>query len=710
MSLAEKYPQLINEFIYEKNPGLKPDELMPNSNKRVWWRCKEGHEYITKICHRTASQSNCPYCSGRKLTPEKSLAVCNPALADEFHPMKNGSVTPADIFNSSGKSYWWQCTVEAQHEWKTSVDNRRRGTGCPYCSGKKTLLNDSFAKKHPELLEECDYTLNKADPLTLPVKSNMKAHWKCKKKNYHLWSTTIARRTDGTSCPYCVGQKLHENDSAFYGIPEPIINDFDQSLNPLIDLKTINIKFPTAITWKCAANPDHKPWKACISSRMQDKSNCPECNPHMIKDYKKSLAYLYPEIAEEWHPENILTASQVSPGSGKKVKWKCLFRPHHVYEARVAQRVKGHRCPNCQNAPTLPELRLFSELSAYFKPSLHHKIGTNTIDLYINEINVAIEWDSYYYHLDRLESDIKKSESLLKLGIKVIRIRNERLDEIPLNDVKLKILLTKKDDLDFSLFKDILRAIIEIDSTQTALIRKALSLDDFVNIDLYNAVRLDRGRQLVIDSLDETHPDVAQYWHPTKNQLIRPADAAAYSHEAYWWLCGKCNMEWNEKVVNVSTRKGICSYCSKKRAGPDYNLLSFYPHIAAELVDVDPTQITPYSGQKLKWKCSKCSYLWESIVNNRTGKKQGCPQCIGKLISADNSVGNSLEAVQAWDYTKNSKKPEEVFANTHDKHFFICNCGTSIQKRPRDFILRNQRRCSACVLAAKKNKFKVTEK
>ena len=124
-----------------------------------------------------------------------------------------------------------------------------------------------------------------------------------------------------------------------------------------------------------------------------------------------------------------------------------------------------------------------------------------------------------------------------------------------------------------------------------------------------------------------------------------------------------------------------------------------YPKIAQELIGADPTKITPHSGERHKWKCAECAYDWENTVNGRTGKgKNGCPRCAGKVLTFENSIaGISPEAVEAWDYQKNTKKPEQVFPGTHIKYFFKCSCGVSIEKKPHNFIWRNQRRCSACL-------------
>ncbi|MBQ03731.1 hypothetical protein CL673_03350 [Candidatus Bathyarchaeota archaeon] len=60
-----------------------------------------------------------------------SLADRNPELAKEWHPIKNGDLTPAQVTPGSGKKVWWRCS--RGHEWEAMVKSRTRGTGCPYC-------------------------------------------------------------------------------------------------------------------------------------------------------------------------------------------------------------------------------------------------------------------------------------------------------------------------------------------------------------------------------------------------------------------------------------------------------------------------------------------------------------------------------------------------------------------------------------------------
>ena len=57
-------PELSEEWDYEKNALLTPDDVSTGSNKKVWWICRNGHEWESVIQIRVAG-NGCPYCSGR---------------------------------------------------------------------------------------------------------------------------------------------------------------------------------------------------------------------------------------------------------------------------------------------------------------------------------------------------------------------------------------------------------------------------------------------------------------------------------------------------------------------------------------------------------------------------------------------------------------------------------------------------------------------
>ena len=63
--LATLNPKLSNEWNYEKNLDLLPTNVVPGSNKKVWWKCKNGHEWEAQICSRNTGRG-CPVCSQNK--------------------------------------------------------------------------------------------------------------------------------------------------------------------------------------------------------------------------------------------------------------------------------------------------------------------------------------------------------------------------------------------------------------------------------------------------------------------------------------------------------------------------------------------------------------------------------------------------------------------------------------------------------------------
>lgn len=208
--LATLNPELADEWNYERNDGLAPQDVMPNSNKKVWWKCKSGHEWKAGIADRNRG-NGCPICSNKKVLPGyNDLVTTNPKLANEWNYGKNGSLSPRDITSKSGKKVWWRCANG--HEWETSISNRTSGRGCPICSNKKVLpgYND-ITTLAPQLLTEWNYEKNgNLTPQCFTPGSNKKVWWKC--KNGHEWQAVIGSRVKDNNvvslCPVC-SRNLH---------------------------------------------------------------------------------------------------------------------------------------------------------------------------------------------------------------------------------------------------------------------------------------------------------------------------------------------------------------------------------------------------------------------------------------------------------------------------------------------------------------------
>ena len=95
-------PKLAEEWHPVKNGGLTPKNVLPYSKDRVWWRCQKAHDWQAPVASRTKGRG-CPVCSGRIATKEYNLQVVNPILAEQWHPTKNGDLTPKDVLPGAHK-------------------------------------------------------------------------------------------------------------------------------------------------------------------------------------------------------------------------------------------------------------------------------------------------------------------------------------------------------------------------------------------------------------------------------------------------------------------------------------------------------------------------------------------------------------------------------------------------------------------------------
>lgn len=61
-SLAYCDPGLAEQWNIKKNGSLTAFHVYKRSNRKVWWKCPEGHEWIASVNNRMAG-NGCPYCT-----------------------------------------------------------------------------------------------------------------------------------------------------------------------------------------------------------------------------------------------------------------------------------------------------------------------------------------------------------------------------------------------------------------------------------------------------------------------------------------------------------------------------------------------------------------------------------------------------------------------------------------------------------------------
>ena len=72
--LASQMPKLAAEWASDLNAPLTPEMVTLGSGKRVWWRCDQGHVWLTAVFNRVRSGSGCPVCGRRKKPIDRDLS------------------------------------------------------------------------------------------------------------------------------------------------------------------------------------------------------------------------------------------------------------------------------------------------------------------------------------------------------------------------------------------------------------------------------------------------------------------------------------------------------------------------------------------------------------------------------------------------------------------------------------------------------------
>ena len=214
-SLSEVDPPLSKEWNYEKNSGLTPKDIVAGSSKKVWWKCPTcGGEWEAVVGVRVREKTKCPYCTNHALLRGfNDVASKRPDIAAQWHPTRNGDLTPRDVVAGSKKRVWWRHwheETQTWHEWENSPREMQAKDGkCPYCTNHALLrgFND-VASKRPDIAAQWHPTRNgDLTPRDVTAGSGKKVWWKCPTCGGEWFVSLSARIVKKTGCPHCGNAK-----------------------------------------------------------------------------------------------------------------------------------------------------------------------------------------------------------------------------------------------------------------------------------------------------------------------------------------------------------------------------------------------------------------------------------------------------------------------------------------------------------------------
>lgn len=290
--LASRFPDLAREWHPTKNLPLTPECVLPGSEEKVWWRCSHGHVWRATIHSRTDG-CGCPVCANRAVAPGvNDLASQFPRLAEEWHPTKNGTLTPQEVTFGTKRKVWWQC--EKGHEWCVSIQSRTLdGTGCPVCAGRVILPGENdMASQFPGIAQEWHPTKNGSLlPSQVAPSCKRRIWWRCPLG--HEYVAAVGMRTMRNSgCPYCAGKKVLAGFNDLSTTEPEIAAQWHPTLNGSLTPQMVTAGSHKKVWWLCA---EGHVWKAAIYSRAgKQRRGCPVCagvvNGKRRVRYEKMLA------------------------------------------------------------------------------------------------------------------------------------------------------------------------------------------------------------------------------------------------------------------------------------------------------------------------------------------------------------------------------------------------------------------------------------
>lgn len=104
-SLFALHPELEKEWVAEKNDNVETSTIMPNANKKFWWKCSEGHEYLCSAADRHRGKS-CPYCAGKKVVESESVFVTDREIVDKYWNYDKNKYSPKELSRESKRKVW----------------------------------------------------------------------------------------------------------------------------------------------------------------------------------------------------------------------------------------------------------------------------------------------------------------------------------------------------------------------------------------------------------------------------------------------------------------------------------------------------------------------------------------------------------------------------------------------------------------------------
>ncbi|MCD7710871.1 MAG: hypothetical protein LUI04_05950 [Porphyromonadaceae bacterium] len=616
-SLKARYPEIIEkEWDFEKNT-VDPDTIPPHYRKKVWWKCPNGHSYDSLPGNKVQKTGgNCPYCSSQKITRDKSLGVVNPELAKEWHPTKNGKLTPFDVFANCNKKIWWLCPI-CGHEWEAKCSNRNTlKRGCPQCAkGRSSSIPEQLMFRtiqyvFPDAINRHHIDNDEID-VYVPSKSIGFEYDGQRFHNPNKLSKDVAKSKRLTS----KGIKLYRFRED--GCPKfEVDNCKIISVKDTSDYEDLETKLKELlITSFSKENVKDFHFRDIINDIIATLNHIPYEQSFAASEERKLKEGRAPIAIWDHEANDPLTPEMVEPFSEKNVSWICPVNPAHKWKNTVKSVSLGYGCKRCSkryqyttkewieaatkihngkyqynlvnyvNAHTKVEIRcpvhgIFTQIPSEHIagkgcPYCAHQKFHPTESLAVRFPEIAAQWD--------YERNANTGFTPQNIGI----------------DTKQKFYWHCNNGCNHSYLATIA-----------------------FRVNRNSGCSICHGKQISPDtSLAKLNPALAAEWCAENDKT--PFEVTPKSDYEALWKCPNPNHPPYKQKVEVRSRGVGCIYCSRrgKKHPKDYEdeLHAKFPQIKI---------LKPFlkSSERIECQCEKCGYIWQPYPYQLL-KSTGCPNC-----------------------------------------------------------------------------------
>ena len=340
-----------------------------------------------------------------------------------------------------------------------------------------------------------------------------------------------------------------------------LLEEWDYEKNVNVDPKDLKRSSGYNAWWKCPVCGGE--WRTNVKNRTNG-SGCPFCAGRMALRGKTDLQTLYPNIAMQWSEENVARPWEVTPGSHKKVKWKC--KEGHQWMAEVKSRVSGSGCPYCSGRLAIPgktDLRTLHPEVLDEWDWEKNVVDPSTITPYSSKKywwvckECGHEWQASLSH--RVGGGKRKQKGCPYCNHKIV-VPGKNDAATYNKEVAGEWDLEQNGGKPLSSF---LPGSNHIGFWTCHVCGQSWAAQIQSRIVNKKGCPYCSGRKAVAGMTDlrTTRPDIAKEWDYLRNKGLMPEDMTEFSHKKAYWICGVCGRSWYAQIANRSNGRG-CPYCS----------------------------------------------------------------------------------------------------------------------------------------------------